>query len=430
VLRRGGLVLVVVALALGVGTLAPAGARVAPPSPGTAAVAGAESATLGAGPGALRASAAAPGDGTVSAAADWRIMTSPNKGPIDNHLHEVSCINATRCVAVGYNEDPVTGIRRSVVQTLINGTWKIGRIPHRGTNSNTLWNVSCVLGNKCIAVGYYADIPAGYYRTLIATYSGGFWTLNSSPNVANTDNYLFGIDCVDATHCVAVGRYLVQSSGRFRTLVLTLDGGTWSVTPSPNRQTTTRNNFLADVSCADAANCVAVGYSLTEGLVYETLAIELANGSWGLRSTRNVEGASNILRDVSCPAVGTCVAVGGTDPGTPVEQTLIQRLSGGVWALETSPNRASTDNHLWGVDCKNATNCVAVGQSQNSERSWTLVATLAAGVWTRTDSPSRGGTFNFLYGASCPRTTVCTAAGDYINLGTDKYRTLILTNAV
>jgi hypothetical protein len=431
------MLVVLAVMALSVGALAPAGAapgggRTVPGAATEAAARPTAPPTAGSPapvPGALRASAATPDGGSVSAAADWALINGPNRGPNDNHLHEVSCVNATRCVAVGYNEHPVTGHRQSVVETLVNGVWKVGKIPHRGTSLNTLWNVSCVPGNKCFAVGYYADVAAGYYRTLIARYWGGYWTLMSSPNVANTDNYLFGIDCVDATHCVAVGRYLAKPSLRLRTLVLTMNGSTWQVTKSPNRQATTRDNYLSDVSCADLDHCVAVGYSLTQAVVYETLGIELASGVWTLRSTRNVDGASNLLRDVSCPTVDTCVAVGGTDPGTANEQTLIQRLSAGVWAIEPSPNRASTDNHLWGVSCKTDVNCVAVGQSQNTERSWTLVTTLDAGTWTQTPSPSRGGTFNFLYGLSCPTIAVCYAAGDYINLGTDTYRTLIATNA-
>jgi hypothetical protein len=430
------MLVVLAVMALSVSTLAPAGAAPggSPAAPGAAAEAApattaTPSPSPSPAPGSLRASAATPDGGSVSAAADWALINGPNRGPNDNHLHEISCINATRCVAVGYNEHPLTGLRQSVVVTLINGVWKVGKIPHRGAGVNTLWNVSCVLGNKCFAVGYYADVAAGYYRTLIARYAGGYWTLMSSPNVANTDNYLFGIDCVDATHCVAVGRYQAKPSFRLRTLVLTMNGSTWQVTKSPNRQATTRDNYLSDVSCADVDHCVAVGYSLTSAPLYETLGIELAGGVWTLRSTRNVADRNNLLRDVSCPTIDTCVAVGGSDPLTANEETLIQRLSAGVWTIEPSPNRASTDNHLWGVSCKTDVNCVAIGQSQNSERAWTLVATLDTGTWTQTPSPSRGGTFNFLYGVSCPRIDTCYASGDYVNLGTNKYRTLIATNA-
>lgn len=417
-----------------VGTFAPAGARVAEaPVTDPGRIAATEAAPGAGGLPAppdpvpeLRASAAPAAEGTVQAAADWRLVASPNRGAIDNHIHEVSCVNTLKCVAVGYNED-ANGMRRSVVQTMIDGTWKLGVIPQRGNNINTLWNVSCVTGNRCFAVGYYGDANLGAYRTLIARYSGGYWSLVNSPNVGSKNNYLFGVDCVDATHCVAVGRYQVASL-RYRTLVLALNGSTWSVQSSPNRQAAIRNNFLADVSCATVDSCVAVGYSLTDSLVYETLGIELTGGAWTLRSTRNVAASSNILRDVSCPAPGSCVAVGGSDPGT-AEQTLVQRLSAGAWAIEASPNRADTDNHLWGVSCATETNCVAVGQSQNTERSWTLVETLDAGVWTQTPSPSRGGTFNYLYGVSCPNATTCTAAGDYINVTTQIYRSLIATNA-
>jgi hypothetical protein len=173
---------------------------------------------------------------------------------------------------------------------------------------------------------------------------------------------------------------------------------------------------------------MAVGYSLTDLGVYSTVVLERNGATWSLRSSKNVVDASNLLRDVSCPTITDCVAVGGTDPGAPNEQTLIQRFAAGVWTIEPSPNKAATDNHLWGVSCPSVTSCVAIGQSQTSTKSTTLVATLDAGVWTQTPSPSKGGTFNFLYGASCLNVDACVAGGDYVNIGSQKYRTLLLTN--
>jgi hypothetical protein len=444
------IVLAISLLALLALTAGPAGAvgAAAGASPSVRGVAATESAPVtGAtpGPGPLRSSALAPGPGgSVSASAAWRIVTSPNKGPIDNHLQEVSCVNTTKCVAVGYDVDPISGLRQSVVAALVNGTWKNQQIPQRGTASNTFWNVSCVVGNRCFAVGYYFDIPTASYRTLIASYAGGYWSLVASPSVANTDNYLFGIDCVDATHCVAVGRYYHNASQRYRSLVLTLTGTSWAITPSPNRSTATQNNFLADVSCGDATHCIAVGYSLTDAGVYSTVALERNGSTWSLRSSRNVEGLSNVLRDVSCPTPTECVAVGATDTATVAlpnnpEVTLIERFAAGAWTIEPSPNRAGTDNHLWGVSCPSAASCVAVGQSQTivpvgqtpptTARSWTLVLTYDLGTWTQTPSPSKGGTYNFQYGLSCPNVSNCVSSGEYINLGTGRTRSLILTNS-
>lgn len=420
-------------------TAGQAGPVAADPSAGPAprAVAATESAPVESGTpaaGTLHSSALAPDPGgSVSASAAWRIVTSPNKGAGDNHVHEVSCVNTTKCIGVGYSGDSVDG-RRSLVLALANGTWKTQNVPQRGTSGNTLWNVSCVVGNRCYAVGYYADVAAGYYRTLIASYQGGFWSLVASPNMPNRHNFLFGVDCVDATHCVAVGRYEVTPL-RFRTLILTLTGTTWQIVSSPNRSTTTANNFLADVSCGDATHCMAVGYSLSDAGVYQTLVLERNGTTWSLRSSRNVAGLSNLLRDVSCPTPTDCVAVGATDTATSAnpnlpEVTLVERFAAGTWTIEPSPNRAGTDNHLWGVSCPSSTSCVAVGQSQQGTiKSWTLVATYDAGAWTQTPSPSRGGTFNFLYGISCPSASSCVSSGDYINLGSEHFRSLILTNS-
>jgi hypothetical protein len=139
-----------------------------------------------------------------------------------------------------------------------------------------------------------------------------------------------------------------------------------------------------------------------------------------------------VLRDVACPDATTCTAVGASDPGTGPfdEQSLIETLGGGVWSLATSPDRAGYDNHLWGVSCSNANNCVAVGESQNGEKARTLIQTMSGGTWRLTSpSPYRGGTYNYLYGVSCPSRRACVAAGDYLNATSHLFRTSILTNS-
>ncbi len=83
----------------------------------------------------------------------------------------------------------------------------------------------------------------------------------ASPNRPNLDNYLFGVDCADATHCVAVGRSFDVPPRRPATWSSRWTAGRRG--RSPRRPTApTRSNLLADVSCADATHCMAVGYSV------------------------------------------------------------------------------------------------------------------------------------------------------------------------
>lgn len=382
----------------------------------------------------LVAVAAAPGTASAAdAPTPWRIMTSPNLGAGHNHLQEVSCINNVRCVAVGFNQDASTGFRASIAASLSAGTWKLSPVPMRGTASNNLWNVSCVSTTRCVAVGFYANLDAGFYKTLIASYNGSTWTLNSSPNRPDQDNYLFGVDCADATHCVAVGRSFSPSPspGISRSLILTLDGTTWKMPGVPNRADA--DNLLADVSCPTVTTCKAVGYTVSDlDNSTRTLVLSRAGTAWSIDTSADRVTGSSLLRDVSCPTETTCVAVGASDPsGDPLdEQSLVETFSTGVWTLATSVDRAGFDNHLWAVSCSNEANCVAAGQSQNDTLARPLILTLATGTWGLTSpTPYRAGTFNYLYGVSCPTYRNCKAVGDYVNVASSRFRTSVLTNS-
>jgi len=372
------------------------------------------------------ASAAAP-------ISPWRIMPSPNLGTIDNHLQEVSCVNNARCVAVGFNQEGSNLLRRSVAATLSGGVWRLVSVPARGNDVNNLWNVSCVSTTRCVAVGYYFNIATGYYKTLIATFNGTTWTLAATPNRPDVHNYLFGIDCADATSCVAVGRTFDTETQESRSLVLTFNGTRWSMPGIPERPDA--DNLLADVSCADASTCKAVGYTIDDvDNTVRTLVLSLDSGVWSIDNSVDRPGISNLLRDISCPTTTTCVAVGASDPdpnpGTLVEQTLVQTYSAGAWSLATTPDRAGFDNHLWAVSCSNAANCVAAGQSQNDDLARPLILTLATGAWNLTSpSPYRTGTFNYLYGISCPTYRNCKAVGDYVNPVNNRFRTAVMTNS-
>ncbi len=381
----------------------------------------------------VAAIAAPSGTATAAAPKPWRILPSPNLGSIDNHLQEVSCVNNLRCVAVGYNEDPSTFLRRPVAMTLSGGKWRLVSVPTRGTDVNNLWNVSCVSSTRCVAVGSYYNIASGYYKTLIATYNGSTWKLSPSQNRPNVHNYLFGVDCVDATHCVAVGRTYDPDPlpGTSRSLVLTLDGSSWKMPRTPERAGV--NNLLADVSCGDASHCKAVGYTIDNtGADVQTLVLSRSGASWTIDTSIDRAAASNVLRDVSCATPTTCVAVGASDadPTAFAEQSLVETYDSGTWTLATSPDRAGFDNHLWAVSCSNAANCVAAGQSQNDDLARPLIQTLSHGTWTLTSpSPYRGGTFNYLYGLSCPTYRNCKAVGDYRNRNTGRFRTAVMTNS-
>jgi hypothetical protein len=183
---------------------------------------------------------------------------------------------------------------------------------------------------------------------------------------------------------------------------------------------------LGSVSCPAAGSCVAVGHytSVTPGAV--PLAETLSGGSWtataaptaGLNPPAGNAGAG--LTKVSCPAVGTCVAIGTYFPSPNVEQSVIETLSGGSWTAMTAPAPAADQRTvLLGISCPAAGSCVAAGYYQDlSGGTHPLLDTLSGGAWTATDLPVSGlsppaASNAVLRLVSCPVTGSCAAAGVY-----------------
>ena len=265
----------------------------------------------------------------------WTIVASPNVNPSasacilagqvpgctrNNSFHSVACESASTCWAVGayYVED--------VDQTLIarwNGTaWTVVTSPNTSpTQRNVLYSATCASPSDCWAVGVYA---AGFYwQTLIEHWDGTSWTIVTSPNTGATQgNLLFGVTCLSASDCWAVGFYKVSGAGADQTpLIQQWDGISWTIVASPN--TSSAQSPLLTVTCASASECWAVGY---------------------YRIANIVDDGAEYFGD----------------------QTLIARWDGTSWTIVTSPNTsANMDNHLYGVTCASASECWAVGYYGN-----------------------------------------------------------------
>ena len=362
--------------------------------------------------------------GPASASTPWTVTSSPNLGSNQNNgLEAVSCPDATHCVAVGSYNGPTS---QTLVETLSGGTWIVTPSPDQGTNqANALFGVSCSDAAHCVAVGEYSNGTA--HQTLVETLSGGTWTITPSPDQgSNRANVLFGVSCSDAADCVAVGGYNNGTAGQ--TLVETLSGGTWTITPSPS-QGTNRQNDLNGVSCSDVADCVAVG-DYDSGTAGQTLVETLSGGTWTITpSPDQGTNQDNALLGVSCLDAANCVAAGEYSNGT-VDQTLVETLSVGTWTVIPSPNQGTSQNNdLFGVSCSDAANCVAAGEYSNGTVDQTLVETLSGGTWTITPSPDQGtNQYNDLLGVSCSDEVHCSAVGDYSNGTVDQ--TLVLSGSV
>jgi hypothetical protein len=194
--------------------------------------------------------------------------------------------------------------------------WSLAASPNTDAMHNDgLSAVACTSTSDCWTVG--SQTSGGYSQTMIEHWNGKSWSIVTSPNTSSTrNNYLAGVTCVSSSDCWAVGSHGDDASNISQTLTLHWDGSAWSVVASPNTSLTqdTVFNDLRSVSCTSTADCWAVGQYFADshtGLGYAQTLIERWDGiSWTIVVSPNGGGVPNFLNDVTCISPLDCWAVG------------------------------------------------------------------------------------------------------------------------
>jgi hypothetical protein len=203
-------------------------------------------------------------------------------------------------------------------------TWKIVPSPNvgLGVNSNYFEGVSCTSATACMAVGYF-DNSSDIAKNLTASWDGTSWTGVPSPSPGPADNnFLQGVSCASAAACTAVGYSLVSGS-KDKTLIESWDGTSWTVVHAPN-PANFGGNFLIGVSCVSAAACTTVGYSLISGSVYRTLIESWDGTSWTDVPSPIRSIYDSVVGSISCVSATACTAVGDSDFRGRPSRTLIE----------------------------------------------------------------------------------------------------------
>ncbi|HEX4163548.1 MAG TPA: hypothetical protein VHZ05_13680, partial [Acidimicrobiales bacterium] len=293
--------------------------------------------------------------------------------------------------------------------------------------------VSCPTTTFCVAVGQYA-LQGGGQAPVIETYNGTSWSAAEGPlpgdKNAATFGYLQSVSCTSQTSCVAVGTYQ-NSSGDDLGMIATLSGSTWSVqaSPEPADINATPDSNLTNVSCS-SSGCVAVGRYFTSSSGNDGLITQLANGNWSAHSSPLPSNTTSTpeaeLFDVQCPTTGFCVA-DGSYRTTAGAGGLIDTYSGGMWTASQAPEPSDSVNNdatLNGISCPAPGSCAAVGlYDDTAGGSGGLIDQLSSGNWSAAAAPvpsnaaSGSNRFADLQTISCPTPSFCMTAGDYNNTG-------------
>lgn len=352
----------------------------------------------------------------------WTIQPSPNGDPAgNNYLYGVSCVNAQFCVAVGTDSGGGAGYYETLIETWDGATWSVTASPNLGDESNTLSAVSCSTTTSCVAVGDYLN-DGGTGGTLVETFDGSSWIITPSP----AGGSLNGVSCVTPTDCVAVGT-TEGSSSPWAPLIESWDGSAWTVSWNPG-PLGPNPNTLYGVSCSSPDSCVAVGQQGSGVLV------AMWDGTmWSVAPAPNPDGGktnTGILNGVACPTATTCVAVGHYLSSRGEEPALVETWNGAAWSIKRSVKLGPYDfEPLRGVACSSSTDCVAVGELEESAGYVeTLVESWDGSSWAVTPSPNPSSAYPFgggFWAVSCSGTYLCVAAGTFYSNSPPPWGTLI-----
>ncbi|HLN18071.1 MAG TPA: hypothetical protein VK277_15110 [Acidimicrobiales bacterium] len=362
-------------------------------------------------------------------------------------LVAVSCSSTTFCVAVGSYVDPSFN-HLGIIETDRDGSWSATEKPYPPGSSTLqlggLVAVNCLPSSACTAVGSFVD-GSNFNAGLVETLAAGVWTPTQAPVPPNgvgpsgfQNASLDAVGCASAASCTAVGDYVDPAVHDYG-LIETLSGGTWSAAEAPQpgnagTDATGQSTTLAAVSCPTLGWCEALGtYEDGHGFTFG-LTETLAGGTWSPAEAPEPSNAGNEsdghehvtafpAGTLSCPASGSCAAVGTYEDDAGHSRGLVESLADGSWsASETAePSGAGTGSEqaasLGAVSCSWPGACSTVGTyDDDTGAAQGLVETLAGGAASAVEAPLPSGTpagaAPSVGAVSCVA-AFCLAAGDF-----------------
>jgi hypothetical protein len=340
----------------------------------------------------------------ASGVGGWSTFPSPNGTPQTNGFNGVACPSESDCWAVGIQS--INSVTEHTLTEHWDGTaWNIVTSPNtNAADSNVLYGMTCASASECWAVGFYQTSNSNLRQTLILKWNGSVWKIVASPNGDTShNNVLYGVACVSASQCWAVGNY--NNGTADVTLIEKWNGTSWKVVASPN-VITQFGNYLNSITCASTSECWADGYYYDNN-GFGTPLIEGWNGtSWSLATSAPVYG---VLESLACAGTSDCWAAGSYANGN-VSQTLFEHWNGTAWSQVAAPSIAPVQRHLLlGLTCASSADCWAVGfYDDNNEIDHTLIEHWDGSSWSLDPNSNES---DELQGIACPSTLQCWAAG-------------------
>jgi hypothetical protein len=344
-------------------------------------------------------------------------------------LAGVTCFSASDCWAVGFsgtpaNVNPIGEIDSTLIEKDTSNGWSIVPSPNPpGSQGSDLYGVTCVSATDCGAVGdYFTDNTTMYTQPLIEQDTGSGWSIVSSPSPPGSqESALQGVACAGASDCWAVGNYSNNTAdGSSEALIEQDTGSGWDIVPSTSPSGDAPGG-LNVVGCAGADDCWAAGYanSTDPGNPYANVPLmERNTGSgWSIVSSAAPSPGGTVygLESVVCADAHDCWAVGDYIADSHTDTLpLIEHDAGSGWVIASSPSLTDTTRGaLASVVCVGAEDCWAVGKSRDAAGQTILIEQDAGSGWGVISSPSPPGSQE-----STLESVTCVGAGECWAVGT------------
>ena len=309
--------------------------------------------------------------------------------------------------------------------------------------SMTLYATSCSSSAFCLSVGEVFDAGNNVFP-LVETYSGGAWTASVAPTPENsTTNQWFGafysVSCPADGQCAAVGNYYAYDTsvqGSLMSALLdNLSDGSWSTAEGAVPGGLEPGSvFDESVSCPSITSCSSAGFF--DGDTSVGLLWQWGSGGWDMTELplppAYLTTANLMVNSISCADAEDCVAVGWYMDANYADHAMILTMTGGLWTVNDAPVPSNSippgspgiripSMRLLAVDCPQVDYCVAGGQYTDTKLTiQPLLEIWDAGVWTAVEGPvpnASGSQSSAVEGMTCPAAGACIGTGEYGNVG-------------
>jgi hypothetical protein len=347
----------------------------------------------------------------------WSIqeLASPKRS-IGIGFWEPTCTSSASCMAFGAYANN-SGTQVPLVEMWNGSTWSVQEPPSpTGAKAANVRGGSCISSTECIAVGEYEN-SSGKKLPLAEAWNGTSWSIQEPPSPTGAKaSHLNKVSCISSTECLAVGE-LENSSGSDVAFTEKWNGTTWSL-QEPPIPTGAKASTLTDLSCTSSTWCVAVGYFLNSSSVWMPFAEKWNGTTWSVQELPLPTGGKHgLLASVSCASTTACVAVSGFENSSGKNMTYAEKWNGTAWSAQELPTPTETKaSGMWGVSCASSTECIGVGEFENSSGKAPLAEKWNGTTWSDQEPPvPTGGKSSLLGGVSCVSSTACVAVGSFDN---------------